>query len=186
MVNQTLQVILQAANALAVIILVVITLHYARSTWLLVREAAAQRELMERQAAVAEQTLAMLRDDRKHERAVAVHMVRTEIFAVEALLIHLDPTRRQNVDPTEFALYPKNASQVLEYARSVSVSGAEALADAFRTLSVADAQLRVLSELRQQHGTESKEYLDACLRYDDIFVDARAKLDKAANELVAA
>lgn len=184
--GQTWQMILQTANALAVIVLVIITLHYARSTWLLVREAAAQRQLMERQAAVAEQTLAMLHDEKRHKRAVAVHMVRTEIFGIEALLFHLDPASHQNTDPPEFRLYPKNASQILEDARSVSVTGAEALANAFRSLSVADAQLRVLSELRKHHGPKSKAYLDARVLYDDIFVKARAELEKAANEMIAA
>jgi hypothetical protein len=168
-------------SAYSTVILVLVTAYYAYKTSKILDESRKARQAAERQAAAAEASIRLLREQIEEraglDKTIVASAMQTAIRNIEywqganvysLAAIHAIP---QNVQ-----LLPGNANSAVEHSRRISVEGSGELSSALDYLRYAENEIQILRDAKQTDHHFLEQHTRAVSRYLEL---ARQDLRRA-------
>jgi uncharacterized protein YjeT (DUF2065 family) len=173
--TQTIIAWASAVNAISVLVLVVVTIFYAR-------EASKSRKAAERQAETSEETLRMLRLQIEEQAGLGRTIVKT---AMQSALRAIEYWQQENNVynlatlhqlPSDINLVPEGARSAVEHARRISVEGSEQLSSSFDSLRFAETEITIMRDAKQ---TDVRFYEARASNANRHLTEAKCALEQA-------
>jgi hypothetical protein len=181
-------------NAGSVVVLVVITKHYARSTAELLEESRKAREAAERQASAsllqataAQSSLDLLRQQLEEQLGLGRGIIQSAIASAISQIeywktLPLSDLARASSLPLSGDLLPQAAAAAVEHARRISIAGAQMLSDAFDDLRLAKGEVERAKSV--SHAVRTGFFDDQPIKAAAYLESAFIKIQKAQSFLL--
>ncbi len=149
MSTESVIAVFTAINAVSVVVLAIITYHYARSTKKILEESRKARLASESQALAAQESLTVLRQQIEEQAGIANTAIQQTIQTALERIIYWETQNVQNIVfsgevPDTIGLVPSNQQSVVDHAMRISREISLDLERGFEQLKRAENELAVM------------------------------------------